>query len=675
MAPSVAITTPTPGQAVTAPSITVSGTATDSGSGDNGIASVRVNGVLATGGMATGSAIANWSQTVTLPASNTVLVEAQDGAGNYNAQLITLARDLTGPAVSITSHTSGQTVTTSTIALSGTATDNGRGNSGIASVTVNGAAVPGATTSGSGVANWSTNVSLSSAVNTITVVARDAGNNSTTSRITINRGAANLTLRSSVPSPQQTATSITFTAAASGGIGAQQYKFLVQNGSAAPQVVRNWGSGTTYTWTPNTAANYSVIVWARSSGVTVDAAQASTQMLYVITAPVAIASLRSDVPSPQVTGTPITFTAAATGGTGAYQFKWWLWSGTTWTMVRDWGSAALTWTPSQSNTSYRIGIWVRDASSTADSSQVNLSVPFVINSVPAPSLSIVSSVPSPQIAGTAVTFTAAAAGGAGSYQFKWWLWTGSTWTMLRDWGSSTYTWTSTQASPNYRVGFWARPASSTADSSQFNLSVPFVINAAPAPGWLTLGLTSNLPSPLVVGTPVTFTATATGGSGSYQFKWWLWNGFTWTMIRDWGGATLTWTPSQASPNYRVGVWARDALSTADSNQFNISVPVAVGAARHLSIGLTSDVSGTQQVANTPITFTASAAGGTGSYQFKWWLWDGATWSIVRDWSGATFTWTPTQAGLNYRVGIWVRDASTTADSNDFSLSIATPILP
>jgi hypothetical protein len=58
---------------------------------------------------------------------------ATDGAGNARTSQITVTRaaaDTTAPTLSITSHSTGQTVTTSSIALAGTATDNGAGGSG-----------------------------------------------------------------------------------------------------------------------------------------------------------------------------------------------------------------------------------------------------------------------------------------------------------------------------------------------------------------------------------------------------------------------------------------------------------------------------------------------------------------------------------------------------------------
>ena len=96
--------------------------------------------------------------------------------------------DTTGPLLTITSHANNQTVSTGTITVSGTATDSGLGNSGISSVTVNGVRATGDTASGSGTANWSRSVTLSSGANTITVVAKDSstGQNSSTTTITIN---------------------------------------------------------------------------------------------------------------------------------------------------------------------------------------------------------------------------------------------------------------------------------------------------------------------------------------------------------------------------------------------------------------------------------------------------------------------------------------------------------
>ena len=78
-------------------------------------------------------------------------------------------------------------------------------------------------------------------------------------------------------------------------------------------------------------------------------------------------------------------------------------------------------------------------------------------------------------------------------------------------------------------------------------------------------------------------------------------------------------------------------------------------------GLTAE----SQMSGTIVTFTAIATGGTMPYQFKWWLWDGANWTVLQDWStGNTFTWTPSTPNPNYAVGVWVRSTGNTADQPD-----------
>ncbi len=97
--------------------------------------------------------------------------------------------DTTGPAVAITSHTDGQTVTTSSITLRGTATDAGRGDNGISQVLVNDNRASGDTADGSAVATWSYPLTLKAGANTISVIAGDNSSNrnaSATLTITVN---------------------------------------------------------------------------------------------------------------------------------------------------------------------------------------------------------------------------------------------------------------------------------------------------------------------------------------------------------------------------------------------------------------------------------------------------------------------------------------------------------
>ena len=87
--PAVAITYPADNATVTSASLTVRGTASDSGLGNNGVSSVTVNGVSASGGTASGANTANWSATITLsPGANTITVVGKDTLNNSTQQQI-----------------------------------------------------------------------------------------------------------------------------------------------------------------------------------------------------------------------------------------------------------------------------------------------------------------------------------------------------------------------------------------------------------------------------------------------------------------------------------------------------------------------------------------------------------------------------------------------------------
>jgi hypothetical protein len=104
--PVLSVTSPSDGQVVTTNSITVSGDASDLGTGASGISSVTINGTRANNDTAAGSGTAAWSLLIPLtPGSNTVTVVARDASPNQNATTRTISVTLSIPTTITVTNT------------------------------------------------------------------------------------------------------------------------------------------------------------------------------------------------------------------------------------------------------------------------------------------------------------------------------------------------------------------------------------------------------------------------------------------------------------------------------------------------------------------------------------------------------------------------------------------
>lgn len=488
-------------------------------------------------------------------------------------------------------------------------------------------------------------------------------------------------------SPQTPNTTMVLTPATSGGL-TPQYKWRI-NSASGWTLLRDWSTTAAASWTPTVDGSYQIEVWARNGSSTADAPDSSnadaTTSFTIATPPLVVAGITADKATPQAPGTTVSLTTSASGGTAPYSYKWRVYNGSTWSVLRDWSTiAGTTWTPSTAGT-YQVEVWVRSAGNTTDaaeSSRADATVAYSI-ATPEPSreplkvLGLTADKDDPQPTGAVVTFTAQTSGGAGPIQFKWWLWNGATWTLVKDWSTgNSLTWVPTQANPSYRIGVWARSATSTADTfdnSDSTGTMYFEIVPGTAPLAL-YSLSMDRPAPQTAGTPITFTVGASGGSGSIAYKWRIWNGSVWTTVQNWStSSTFVWTPTSGA-SYQIEVWGRSGNSTDDapdsaSAVISRSYAISTAPASPLQLlALTADKTSPQSTSTT-VTFTATASGGVPQYQYKWWLYDGTTWVLLRDWSSSSsYAWTPTLPAGSYRIGVWVRSATNSADSYDNSQS-------
>ena len=316
-------------------------------------------------------------------------------------------------------------------------------------------------------------------------------------------------------------------------------------------------------------------------------------------------------------------------------------------------TGAFAWTPTTaqaSTTAYSVTVTATDNGSPALTSAP---VTFTIRvNAPAASPLTLTSVTANQAStqpGGSITATATATGGVAPYQYKWWLWNGNAWSLLQDWTpSNTYTWTPSTAG-SYQLGVWVKNGNAVGDGGAVYGARPVTI--APA----TVSLAASPGGAQAVGTPITVTATATGVT-SPTYRFWLWDGHTWSVIREWGSNTVTWTPSVANPQTQLGVWVKPSSAAGDVWAAYGARPVPIAPA---TVSLAASPGGAQAV-GTPITVTATATGVT-SPTYRFWLWDGHTWSVIREWGSNTVTWTPSVANPQTQLGVWVKPSSAAGD--------------
>src|SRR5215510_14452476 len=176
-APTSAVTSPAPGATVsTGTTISITGTASDTGGGTVARVDVSVDGG-ATYGLATGTTSWSFSWTPTTPGSAAIRSRAVDTSGNVQdptAQITVTVQDKTPPTSTITFPKAGAIVLTGAqVNIAGTANDAGGGSVQSVQVSVDGG---GAYSPAMGTTAWSFNWTPSTPVPT-TIKSRAVDNN------------------------------------------------------------------------------------------------------------------------------------------------------------------------------------------------------------------------------------------------------------------------------------------------------------------------------------------------------------------------------------------------------------------------------------------------------------------------------------------------------------------
>jgi len=74
---------------------------------------------------------------------------------------------------------------------------------------------------------------------------------------------------------------------------------------------------------------------------------------------------------------------------------------------------------------------------------------------------------------------------------------------------------------------------------------------------LRVTLSADRPAPQVAGTSIRFTASGSGSTAPYRYRWSVFNGGKWTTVASWSSSnTYTWTPTKRNSAYQVKVEVR-----------------------------------------------------------------------------------------------------------------------
>ena len=405
--------------------------------------------------------------------------------------------------------------------------------------------------------------------------------------------------------------------------------------------------------------------------VTLNGAKSVIAQFQFNTAAVSEVTLGANLLSPQVTGTSVVFTAQGTGGSGAYEYQFLIKAegDLAWTTTRAY-AAANTWTWTTAGVTpgaYTVMVYVRNQGSSSAFDMARTRNFSVVAVSPAQAGSFLASRPSPLMIGPLVTFTAKGSGGTGSYEYKFLrkLSSSTTWTTLREYGAGTWTWDTAAAVPGtYTLLVYIRNQGSPATYEAMMTMSYSVVTAAPATGTT---LSANMPSPVVSGSTVTFTAQGSGGSGTYDYQFLRKypSNEAWETVQDYSG-TNTWswdTHGGIGGTYTIKVNVKNHGSAALYEVVRtMNYTVTLGAPATGATLTSSPVS--TVVSGLTVTLTATGIGGTGTYDYQFLRKDpsSSTWTVARDYApDNTFAWNTTGvlAGT-YTLKVYVRNLGSLA---------------
>ncbi|MBN1849510.1 MAG: tandem-95 repeat protein [Deltaproteobacteria bacterium] len=370
--------------------------------------------------------------------------------------------------------------------------------------------------------------------NMIKVYARDTDLSSTTSTyiyFTVRpTPAAEVILTTDPENSVEPGSTVIFTAAAQGGTGEYEYKFMHYGPAAGGEweIVQDYSTLDTWTWTTGTndLCDNKIKVYARSIG-SCDGfdAYAGIYNYKVTPAPTEGVTLTASPENSVGPGNTVVFAAEAHGGSGEYEHKFMHYgpaTGGEWEIVQDYSTLdTWTWTTESDDLcDNQIRVYVRSMGSCESLEAVASIYGYKVTPAPAGEVTLTVTPENSVEPGGTVMFRGTAQGGSGVYEYKFLQYgpaTNGEWETVQDYSTlDIWTWTTgTDDLCDNKIKVYARSLGSC-ESYEAHAAI-YGYHVTPAPV-TAVTLDASLTSPMASGTNVAVAASAVGGTGQYEYQ-------------------------------------------------------------------------------------------------------------------------------------------------------------
>lgn len=312
--PSINITEPANGAKLNTTNVTVAGTVSD-----NTVTSVEV----LVDGLSQGNATLNgtsWTKSLIMTeGAHSIAANATDASGNTALASVSVIIDTTPPVINITSPANAATLNSTSINVTGTASD----ANGISSVVVSiDSGIANAANFNATSGNWSFQATLANGAHTIKATANDmAGNTNMTSiSIVVDTDAPTIAITSPVNGAKISSANVTISGTTNGGLSSiASVKVSIDGGTASPASFNS----TTGTWTfgPVTLADGNHTAKATATDIANNTAMASVSFIVDTIPPNVAITSPSNGSTLNSTSVNISGTASDANGVTSVQVK------------------------------------------------------------------------------------------------------------------------------------------------------------------------------------------------------------------------------------------------------------------------------------------------------------------------------------------------------------------